>query len=345
MKKLLILIGIILTVSFIQAQSKPFNLSVTPSSVEYNYVSYNDLNWNSPGEQITLFALNVTQNQPPYQGEVPEIRFSIEWNNIKVYDAYKPQDINGLTALSSSDFFNADQYNHLDPLLDELKSIVIDTGKFPDGNYILQFVVAEAGADEQNGPLDDDHALSNIATFTLTIKSPNPITLVSPGNPLGSSPVTINNENPYFVWVSNVTGYTFKIWEENNSAVTEDQLETIAPYYKADRNMSNFEYPASAPALKYGKSYAWQVVSNDVRSLGGETIELKSRIYHFKLSNTETADNSFNILEKYIKDFRPIGGEEFLKLIHEGYEIDQTAVDKIIDEISKGKKIVELTIE
>ena len=338
MKKLLILLSIILAVSFIQAQDKPFYLTVTPSFVEYNYVSYNDLNWNTPEDQITLFALNVIPD-PNYQGELPEIRFSIEWNGIKVHDVY---EIQSLTGISSSDFFNSD-YSNLDPLIDKLKEMVIDNGKLPDGNYILDFVIVES----ETGNSDDyqDHALSNTATFTLIIKSPNPITLITPGSPIGSSPIAINDANPYFVWVSNVDNYKFRIWEENSSTTTEDQLETIAPYYKDDISTTNFEYPTSAPALKYGKTYAWQITSEVHTSLGNDEINLKSRIYHFKLSNTETEAHSFNILEQYIRDFNPIGGEEFLKLLKEGYTVEQTSVDKIIDKLSKGKKIAEITVE
>ena len=235
----------------------------------------------------------------------------------------------------------------LDNVFNELKPLVMDTGRIPDGKYTFSFVVVESDYEPETNY--EDHKLSNKGHLTFTVKSPMEITLISPGNPITSNPVSISVRNPFFVWVSNFEEYTIKIWEETQNIENQEQFESITPYFTDVVQTPNYDYPPNAPALTPGKTYAWQVVAKLKNSLiadseQGEEYQ-KSKIYHFKISSKNSNPmNNVIVIENYLRRFKPEGWQNFMELLKQGYQIEQEDMDEILSRVSSGKKIVRIEI-
>ena len=362
MKKIFILIGLLFFIFVINVAGDcppdcPIQIQISSpfgQNPVFNYISYDDLNWKKPEDQIILFNVVITKlNQS--QEDNGEIRFTLRWNDVEANEVFKdytlPLTLTNKDILRSSyigDIFTVQ--GNLDDVFNELKPLVLDTGRIPDGSYTVEFAVVEKGYG--NTPEYINHLLSNIAKLTFTVKSPMEITLISPGNPLSANPVEIFTKNPYFVWVSNFDEYTIKIWEETGNMNSMEQFENVTPYFSKILNITNFDYPSDAPPLRNGKTYAWQVVAKLRNSLiinNEENKEYqKSKIYHFKIvsSSSNSNDNvSVTVLENYLTNYKPAGWRNFLELLKEGYYIEQEDLDVIISRISSGKKIIRIEVE
>ena len=352
MKKILFGFVFMLLAFSLIAGNLPIKLSITSqygAEPVFNYISYDDLNWKNPEDQITLFTLNVVKNDPNFNNDT-ELRFEMSWNDVKSVEAFDNYDLPLI--LTNQDIIRADYpggkitkiEGDLNEVFDALKPLVLDSGKIPDGDYTFRFVIVEKG----HGFSDDyaSHELSNEAILTFRVKSPMDITLVSPGNPITANPYTISNRNPYFVWVSNLDDYIIKIWEDNGSMNSEEQYENATSYYQSEVSYPNFEYPDSAPILKIGKVYAWQIIAPLKNSLTNDDNDyLKSKIYHFRIGSHQTENTTSTVIENYILRYKPEGWQAFMELLKEGYTLDQNDLEVIIKRISSGKKMTKIEID
>jgi hypothetical protein len=352
MKKILFVLLVFFAFIYLNAGEYPLRMEISSpygSHPEFNYISYDDLNWKNPEDQIILFNLNFTKINQDFNEE-SELRFEMSWNGVKSVEVFGQYQLP--LVLTNQDIIRAEYpggkiykiSGNLDAVFDALKPLVLDSGRIPDGDYTFTFVAVQSshGADDNY----DNYKLSEKVSLTFTVKSPMEITLVSPGNPITSSPVSISTRNPYFVWVSNLESYIIKIWEDNGSANTTDQFESIATYYKAETNAPNFEYPPNAPVLRIGKVYAWQVIAPLKNSLTNDDNDyLKSKIYHFRVTSEQNGNQTDIVLENYITRYKPEGWQSFLELIKNGFTIEQEDLDEILKRISAGKRITKIELD
>jgi len=156
------------------------------------------------------------------------------------------------------------------------------------------------------------------------VTTPTPISLITPGNPVGMEPSVNYDLNPNFVWFSNLNEYTFKLFELNEqtgNTQTQEDIENLAPYYQQEVNTTSFTYPTSAPPLEYGNTYAWQVTAQIVSPLSSNEEEYKSNVYTFKISGGEEANPDDLLLINFLRQLNSPSGEEAINLFGNGYSL------------------------
>ncbi|UCD39229.1 MAG: hypothetical protein JSW54_07065 [Fidelibacterota bacterium] len=179
---------------------------------------------------------------------------------------------------------------------DQMKSLIIQSGRLPDGTYRFEVTV---------------HNLTNPAgsyTKEETVISAYPISLglISPGGPLEDTTNTaITTTYPFFQWESDpcaICGYRIRVAEfvpgEHSTMddAIEDQtvlpLDQAAGYFPPPNEeplaTTSFQYPQSgAIDLEPGHIYVWQVQKSIPTTEGDETIN--SFIWAFQIIDPTSA--------------------------------------------------------
>lgn len=351
MKKLTISLLLILFVGYAFCQSE-INLQVTtPAGSNFNFLYPTHFDPDNPSLQPELFKLKLQNTQDESQNCV--IRFNMSWRGEMLVDeAYigKVNDfieipagntiiISSKQVITNTPTVYASDVSWSDMLDEsqEFEDIILDSGKFPDGEYYFEFEVL----DEVDG-----NALSEMQSASITIKSPVPIKLITPGSPIGLGASLINDLNPYFAWFSNFPQYTIKIYELEGEVDAPDQIENIKdPYFETQCNKTSFSYPASANPLSYGKTYAWQVTAKLISPTGSSEDIYESRFYVFEISNQGGQESDNNILINILKQTNVEGAGEVISLLQNGYEVDREDIDEILRRISAGENIKRITVQ
>jgi len=137
------------------------------------------------------------------------------------------------------------------------KSIVLQSGTVPSGEYTICVYVKDAKTGETLG---SDCLVQTVQNVSLVLISP-------------SDEGEILEELPQFVWTTTPlmgTGakYTLRIVEILGNQTPYNAMQSSGSVYrKEDIPGMTFQYPVSAPKLDAGKDYAWQVTafSNGVK--------------------------------------------------------------------------------
>ena len=266
------------------------------------------------------------------------------------------------TSIGSADIevvnFNIDD----DIDVQDLSSLVLQSGKIPNGSYMFDFKLKDS-----NGNLIDSEAK------TIDIYEPSFLELISPGGDISDSTETqIFSSYPVFSWNADYCSactYGIRVAEFNSNVhsnlseaindVAHLPLNQSQEFYELDQSINVFQYPASSAAdLEMGKKYVWQVK----RSYETTVVQNEdySTIFMFKIISpndlVEQSTTAIYVLQ-LIKDL--IGESKYNQLFGvggqlEGYfvysmtlngtEVTEDGLRPIAKDISDGKRTVIETI-
>lgn len=351
MKKVLFFLIIATSISLF-AQT-PLTLSVLPAHSTYNVLYPANFNPDEPDLQPDIFTITLTGEAPQNSVLYCKMTWEDEFAEITLTpDGQFP------TSLTSSQIINSapvgfDIVQDFDDFLDNIEDLIIDTGRMPDGNYFFKIGIYE------EGHAGDINYLLSVGEVTaiITIRSPISISLITPGNPIGLGVNNISEQYPNFIWFSNLTDYTLKIFELDEMYETIDDIEMLEPHFvETDIGGTSFSYPPSAPEFVYNKTYAWRVSAKVVSPIVASESEYKSTMYLFKLSDTATEELGLQILLNFLNQLDLEGVDEVIKLLESGYtldnliwkgkEIEVEYLMEILEEISSGKiEPTKITVE
>lgn len=352
MKK--ILFFLIITTSISLFAQTPLILNVNPTHSTYNVLYPANFNPDEPDLQPDLFTITITGVAP--SNAVLFCRMI--WEDESAEITLTP-NIPGQfpTSLNSTEIINYDPNGFsveqdFDDFLERIEDLIIDTGRMPDGSYIFNIGIYEEGHEG-----DIAYQLSEPVTVVVVIRSPISISLITPGNPIGLGVTNISEPYPNFVWFSNLTDYTIKIFELDEMYETIDDIEMLEPYF-VEKNIgrTSFFYPPSAPEFVYGRTYAWQVSAKVVSPIMSAESVYKSTMYLFRLSDSSAEEMSLQILINFLNQLDIEGVDEVIKLLETGYTIDNLIwqgkeipfedLMEILEDISSGKiEPKKLTVE
>ncbi|MCD4819270.1 MAG: hypothetical protein K8S23_11325 [Candidatus Cloacimonetes bacterium] len=355
LKKSLILLFLVAIVQiYMQAYDDVVIDGITSTTYNILYPTYFDPD--NPAGQPTLFDLTIRDINPSHTSPYRiSVKTSMTWrgNYLIENELATPEQFLSFTSPiflhnrdviadeTTTDWYVTAKWDEILDNNTDFKDQVLSLGKFPDGIYIFTFQVCEYNTDTAPGdPISIEYPV------TINLRSPNPITLITPGSPIGMGALEISDPNPYFVWFSNLHDYTFSIWELDDLSYSIDQIEQMTPYFTEEGISSNgFPFPASK-TLKYNTDYAWQITSEiDTPSLD---IQIqKSNIYLFKVVGDESNafDNSIliKLLESYITDDEE-GVKELILSLKAGFKLSDEDFERLLYKFSTYKKIKKVTI-
>jgi hypothetical protein len=241
----------------------------------------------------------------------------------------------------NSEYFQAEQdWNDILNDNSDFKDLVFDMGRFPDGVYTFTFQAVEQ---------DGSTPISNQETFTINLRSPNPITLITPGSPIGFGVSKVMDNQPYFVWFSNLSQYTLKVWELQHTNYSVQQIEGLTPYFENEEDLTttSFSLPVEY-ALENNRIYAWQVVGLVETPANTNPVYEKSNIYLFEVSNDLSDQSDNQLLIQLINQFSlddVSGIDELIKLLENGYELTEADYQRLMQLFSDGKKVKSIKID
>ncbi len=353
--KYLSLLLLLLIVSVVFADDV---LQITLRDDTYNlfYASYIDPD--NPASQPILFSGSVTN---PSSVTVLNyyLKVGMTWNGNMLIDiedadsriiAVDPLNPGGIKQFDSRDILSNIPTNGftgsltMDGVLDnnpDFEDAILNTGRFPDGIYI---VTVQAFDDAT------DNAISEPITLSIQIINPVNIRLLFPGMAAGSTIISYPTQQPTFMWISNLTDYTLKIFEiDDITSVSAEDIENNTPYAEITNIPSTaYAYPASAPMLEIGKIYGWQVTAPLVSPAGSSNIS-KSPVFIFRVENPNADPIQMEILYSFIRNLQGVDGMEgFVDLLNQGYAptgnviyqgqtIDFTQLNEFLSDIISGE--------
>jgi hypothetical protein len=319
----------------------------------------------NPASQPTLFHLEIKNLTGTSESPLPAEDFDIkiigrmEWRNtvliprseitfreIQLLLAGQSIPIHNRDIITNDNTGMFDVDDEWDDVLNnnpEFKDLVVNSGRFPDGVYVFTFYVEDQTTNEQ---LSDEFSVS------INLRSPNPITLITPGSPLGFGVSKVMDNQPYFVWFSNLNEYTLRIWELQHTNYSVQQIEGMEPYFEVPNseidllNVTSFSLPVEF-ALENNKIYAWQVLGKiDSPAATNVTYE-KSNVYLFEVSRDEAQQQDNQLLIQLLNQFSAeevAGLEELLQLLELGYELKEEDYQRLMEMFSNGKKVKSITV-
>ena len=222
-----------------------------------------------------------------YLRQISNPNQSISFNNLDLTfdDTYLPGNVKLVMFEDEYDIYL------MDDEFDELQSIILASGRAPNGRYYFDFDI-----------YCTDSSLCNNQKINISkvidISMPSYLNLITPGTEsiqdLSSYEVYI--PYPVFQWsadyCSNCSNYSIRICEYNaqqhNSIMEAINSVSILPlndgFYDIGSTANSFQYPVNdVESLEEGKSYVWQVKRSFETTLGIE--EVYSDIFIFKMKD------------------------------------------------------------
>ena len=215
-------------------------------------------------------------------------------SNIQIPElVFSNLDINfSTTGIPGADFILQESNMASFSDLEAIQSIILSSGKIPNGTYILNVTLKCS---------DNDSVIYDSITKTIEAFEPTFLDLVSPG---GSIQDTISNTilttNPLFIWNSDycsqcdygirVCHYDPSLHSSLADAINDNSMlpsNQNLDFYPLPNNQS-FSYPTNdAFDLIPGQLYAWQIQRSYQTTLG--TQQNKSPIFIFKIYSIDDA--------------------------------------------------------
>ena len=185
--------------------------------------------------------------------------------------------------------------------IDDLQSLIIQSGRLPDGNY--RFIIrisAWADVDGEQGPALAGDELDR----TIVASHPVALELITPGGFLEDTTNTaITTTYPFFQWESDpcaFCSYFIRVaqFKPDEHSTMEDAIEdlTVLPLDQAAGfvevgNATSYQYPLSGAAdLEPGRVYVWQVQKAIPTTERDEFVN--SFIYAFKVLDPTVSTTS-----------------------------------------------------
>ncbi|MBD3421931.1 MAG: hypothetical protein GF398_17610 [Chitinivibrionales bacterium] len=218
--------------------------------------------------------------------------------------------------IRSNDFLKDDNFNvrasitstiyELDDY--DLKKRIATSQNMPDGTiyFKLQLESNNATINSDNS----DHVIIN-ATY---------VELITPGSETGSEISIVNQQNPVFIWNSDLFPldvnlgdiFEISIYEGDDGEQVGD-ITSRPPIRQALVATNQYQYPVTGAQLEKGKVYVWEVAA---KIKGSSLSNLKSPLYRFK--RYKPANPYVN---QIIQTLRQVYPEEVLQPLY-GYDDD-----------------------
>ncbi len=317
MKKQFIIILLFVS-SFLFANDLNLSLTGIGNFNEF-YASY--LDPDNVANQPVLFTGSIQNTSS--QSFNFYLTLEILWNNQHLLDETDgkinsriPIEANQIWTFTNQDVINnvASGYfkAHLDVdnirnKISDFKDVLMETGKFPDGQYIFRFRAYDL----------NNNLISNTEEYTFTIINYSSITLIQPGLQLGSGILEIPDANPTFIWTSNASNYIFKLYHlqsENNSA---DQLDSTSPLFEVNVSGNTFTYPTAAPTLENNQIYAWKIEAETHNGTNSNDV-IVSNYFVFKINSGTSQNGNYNQIITFLQNIG-INHAELQNLVQTGY--------------------------
>ncbi len=320
MKKFFLLILLMMSM-MLSAQDDAISIDPAFQSQNFNLFYPTMFDPDNPADQPLLFNLTVTNNG----GIEHFIKIDMLWrgnsllqgggeiypiNVPNVYHLSNRMIITTGTSQFETNFDAEDIWQNNS----EFEELILETGRFPDGEYMFLFQAFESE--------NSDQPISNQATVIITITSPVSISLITPGNPVGLGPSSITDLNPTFVWFSNFTDYTITVFELDNDgsqSTSLEEIELLEPLFSEQVSGTTFPYPTYAERLEFEKTYGWQItadISSPDESLNKTE---KSDIYLFTVNSGEQIDVDNQALINFLMQLNSEQTKEAIDLLKTGY--------------------------
>jgi hypothetical protein len=282
----------------------------------------NSFNPDDPESQPEYVYLNILGNYTdPFK-----IKVQITWGDATALVWLIPDDPS--TILPIENWTNKNLINNdpigfttdgdYDDFVNEIEDILLETGKMPDGNYVMDLGVYTL----------DEQLISNVGVVTITIQSPQAIDLITPGSPFGLPLVLMSNQYPQFLWTSNFNEYNFYIYEIDESINSPEEIETMEPYFQNQFPISTtiYEYPPGADPLLPGHTYAWRITAETVTPMTSQNVTMKSSFYVFRIDSNSAPNPPIDpiVVQNLINQFAGAGqgAQELLNLLQNGYNVE-----------------------
>ncbi len=325
-------------------------VTVAPNNLIFNYFYPSYIDPKNPEDQPLLFTITA-MNHTNQDISDYEVHLSFAWRGDILVDGVvvTPKEsgsfytipAGGAISISSKDIiisddtngFNSESGFDFDDLMDsspDFKDLLLELGYFPDGEYAMNILLYKNG-----------EAISDNETFSFTVVSPTPITLISPGSPYGLGDSTISNLNPYFVWFSNLQYFTFRLYKIEDEFENVEDIELMSdPICEIeDLNSTILAYPATAEPLEYGSLYAWQVQADLITPLSAFAKKTSSSFYFFKVDDTPTG-NSNDLMINLFMQLDNDDIKELVNLLKSGYEIGNMKFGSEILTVDQLNKLI-----
>ncbi|MCD4828297.1 MAG: hypothetical protein K8R90_02550 [Candidatus Cloacimonetes bacterium] len=318
MKKVSLLLMLLVAVGVLTALS----LTLSPSPELYNlfYASYVDPT--DPMAQPILF--HATFNNDTGSSFMYELSIDFTWNGNYLMDdaiatAENPLAI-GTTSFTSRDIIaeDNDDFNSnitFDGILadnPDFEDAILNTGRFPDGNYTINIVLNEIGGNR-----------TAQGSLVFNVVSPISIQLLYPGTEIGSDVMPYLEMFPNFIWASNLQGYTFLLWEmEGVINATAEDIENMTPLVECEcTSATTLPYPPGAPTLEMGKTYAWQIYGGllSPADRSGTSNILRSPVFVFRVANPDDNEVYNQILANFLNNIEGADLSEVYELLSQGF--------------------------
>jgi len=280
------------------------------------YVSSVDIS--TGAQDVDLFEVEVFSDQSvrvevEFKISINSIPLDLEYEDVFLTVLTEPFDLDGRIRIRNTDLdLNTAGFTYVDgrtvPVeiasyksidLDEMEtmqSLIMQTGRLPDGSYRFSLVVREPNY----GPEFDSWGRSIISAHPVSLE------LISPGGPFAEiQNQTIMTTYPFFQWQSDpclICSYRIRVArfipDEHSSAEDAIEDQTVLPIEQAlgwypEKDMddkflptTSLQYPQSgAVDLEPGNIYVWQVQKIIPTTVGDETIN--SVIYAFMIEEQQ----------------------------------------------------------
>ncbi|MAV64212.1 MAG: hypothetical protein CMG00_03355 [Candidatus Marinimicrobia bacterium] len=346
-----------------------FDLATGTSNVlmfDYMIDSTNPSECYLPGDNIELSIDFSVEVQIPEAGIQSYSRLSsglIKINNILGPMNFRNTDLNLSTSSIGSANVEVEDFKiDKDLNIEQLSSIVLQSGKIPNGSYKFVFNL-----------LNSEGSYIDGTSRIIDVYQPSYLELVSPGGEVSDTLETaIFTSLPVFSWNSDFCSscnYGVRVSEYNprdHSSLSEaindvsvlplDQSQDFYyPYSSGRNNVNVIPYPVTNAAdLEMGKLYAWQV-KRVYETTIGESSDF-SPVFVFKLVSPDEiasiVSNEIDVLElikelvgesKYNQLFGAGGqleGYFVYSMTLNGNEVDEEGLRPITKDISDGKRAI-----
>ena len=270
------------------------------------------------------------------------------------------------TSVPGADFRATDSNFASDNDLEAIQSIILSSGKIPNGTYIFNITLK---------CLEDDSTIYDFITKTVEAYEPVFLDLLSPGGMLQDTAVTATlNTMPLFTWSSDyctqcnygirVSKYDPSIHSTLLDAIEDSSVLPLSQnldFYPVETNGS-FAYPSEGGFdLLVDNLYVWQIQRSYETTLGIQ--ENKSEIFVFKIASFDTLIDDSSDNDPYKDILQNLLGYQYEELFNEGGELKGFSVQNntviinnqivpisnlydIIDKLNSGDvQIIEIEVE
>lgn len=250
--------------------------------------------------------------------------------------------------------------------LEAIQSIILSSGKIPNGTYILNVTLKCS---------DDDNIIYDSINKTIEAFEPTFLDLISPGGDIQDTlSNTILTTNPLFIWNSDycsqcdygirVCNYNPLLHSSISDAINDNSMlpsNQNLDFYPLPNNQS-FSYPTNdAFDLVPGELYVWQIQRSYQTTLG--TQQNKSPIFVFKIYSIDDAIEESSSNDIYADLLEELLGYQYEQLFGDNGELKGfsvkgstilinnetvpiTVLYDIINQINNGQlEIIEIEVE